>query len=213
MENPEKEEIKIKPITIHQNIPPEPMNMMAVNYDKVPDPTMKNVVLEERKYTFTGDLTSMEYTDVKTPKITPVTVENPEKRQNKITNVQPEKPIKKEKKIKKVTIDTSKRSSSEIKNVKLEEPNKKSNTELLKGIFELEKENKKLVREINELREQILKSKMVTVIQPEDRSWATELDGWNRKNDSDKDNMIGIKDMKSKPQNGNKKIQGPRLTL
>ena len=213
LENPEKEEIKIKPITIHQNIPPEPMNMMAVNYDKVPDPTMKNVVLEERKYTFTGDLTSMEYTDVKTPKITPVTVENPEKRQNKITNVQPEKPIKREKKIKKVTIDTSKRSSSEIKNVKLEEPNKKSNTELLKGIFELEKENKKLVREINELREQILKSKMVTVIQPEDRSWATELDGWNRKNDSDKDNMIGIKDMKSKPQNGNKKIQGPRLTL
>lgn len=213
LEEPQKQEVKIKPVTIHKNISTGPVNMTSVNYDQVPDPKMKDVVLEKRKYTFTGDLTSMEYSEPKKPKMKDVMVESPVKQQKKIADVHPEKAVKKEKKIKRVTIDKSSRPSSKIKNVTLEEPDKRSNTELLRGIFELEKENKKLVREINELREQILKSKMVTVVQPDDKSWATELDGWNRKNDSDSDDMIGIKDAKSKPQKGNKKIQGPKLTL
>ena len=210
VEPPVSEIQEIRPISITDSINNSEMKPVTVLNDSLEDLQIKNVSLEDTKYTFTGDLTRLDYSNPKPAEIKPVNLETPKKKDGDIEG--PELyPSDVNPKIKDIRINPEKR-NPKIRNVELEKaPDKNNTAELLHGILELEKENKKLIAEVNRLKEQILSSKMVSVQQPTDRSWATEFDGWPPKEDSDKDTMIGIE--KPKKNKNKKTIQGPKLML
>lgn len=87
---------------------------------------------------------------------------------------------------------------------------KMSTSNLLASITKLKKENAKLIKEAEKYKSALKKMKMQAVPQTIDRSWATDLDGWNAGEDSDKDSMVA-----NKPTKKNRKltVTEPKIVL
>ena len=206
----------LKPVFIEEKIQEEPIiKNISLETPVHPDTKILNVEVENKKYTFTGDLTKLEYTDYKKPGIKEVTLEKSNFQNiqdmtfmdNTVTQKEPlltgdEKSIYPE-------------TGASDKIIKMEKlkPEEQTPGNLLHNIAQLQKEQEKLKKETEELKNNIKKKKMTGVSQPVDRSWATDLDGWHPKDDSDKDAMISMQENNKIKNNHKRVIKEPKVIL
>lgn len=210
---PAKLETEIKPVFIEE-IVSENSSIKSVNLytENIDEPSIKGgEVSIESQHIPTTDMVRPEYDTTASPSINNVRPEIEVDVNTKISGGEINYDKQNETRMRDVSVYTdSLRPMQIMQKVDMED---QSIPDMLYNISELKKEYDRLKSETEKLKNQLKGSEMTEIPQPKDRSWATEFDGWNPKDDSDRDSMVSVGEKQKHAEEPKKKIKGPNLAL